>query len=816
MLLRLVLGRRLPVASGELRLRGPVAPITVRRDKWGVPHIDAGSDADAHFAVGFCQGQDRAGQLEVLWRLTRGRLAEWVGPVALVADRASRRIGFRRAAEAQLEVLSPDARVAFEAFARGVTAGAAVGLTQKSHEFAIVGGTPAAWDAADVLGVLKLQSFLLPSNWDVELARLRIVLADGADAMIALDPVGSEGAFAGSPSLSGGGRGEGSSVGLATALDQLTADLAALQAHLPRGGGSNNWAVAGTRTASGKPLLASDPHLAPTCPPPWYLAHVRTPQWEVAGAGLAGAPGFPIGHNGFAAWGVTAGLTDNSDFFVETLGPDGHSVRQPDGTFAPCQVVREVISVKGQPDVIEDVLVTPRGPILTPVIPDVSLALSLSAIWLDPRPVIGFLKTPTARSFDEFRNHFAAWPALPLNVLYADAGGTIGWQLVGEVPTRRGGHGLLPRPADIPDSGWTGTVPFEAMPFAVNPACGYLATANNAPYQWAVDSEQWAENNPSTATRERRPGDPFSPSSDSAHSPPPTAHLGRDFIDEYRVRRIRECLAARDADWAPADLAALQLDVQSIPWREMRDRVLALAPTDPDARDARALLAAWDGRVDSESTAAAVFEVFVAEMCVRVARVKAPTAWPAALGEGGLGVAATNLFADRRVSHLIGLLRAQSSGWFASWPREMESALAVAVRTLRKVAGPGPAYWAWGHLRQLRLEHPLFGKHRWLGPAFNRGPVPCGGDANTVSQAGARPTNPTDFTHNMANLRTVFDLADLARSTFVMCGGQSGNPLSPHHADQLPLWQQGESFTLPWDQADVIRAAVDTLRLLPG
>ncbi len=873
LLLRLVLGRRLPVTSGELRLHGPVAPITVRRDGWGVPHIDAASDADAHFAVGFCQGQDRAGQLEILWRLVRGRLAEWVGPVALVADRASRRIGFRRAAEAQLAVLSPDARTVFEAFARGVTAGATVGLSQKPHEFAIVGGTPSSWDAADVLGVLKLQSFLLPSNWDVELARLRILLADGADAMIALDPVGGarpsplpkgkgeeerhptpnpssaspalsaellagrgqggeqdlrspdtsgesqEANRAFTPSLQGGGWGVGSSAGeggLATALDQLAADLAALQAHLPRGGGSNNWVVAGTRTASGKPLLASDPHLAPTCPPPWYLAHVRTPQWEVAGAGLAGAPGFPIGHNGFAAWGVTAGLTDNSDFFVETLGPDGRSVRQPDGTFAPCVMVREVISVKGQPDVVEDVLITPRGPVLTPVIPNLPLALSLSAIWLDPRPVVGFLHTPTARSFDEFRSHFAAWPALPLNVLYADAGGTIGWQLVGEVPTRRGGHGLLPRPADAQDSGWTGTVPFEAMPFAVNPACGYLATANNAPNQETGDRGQGTGAN-IVAGCNFRPSE----GTEGADLPAscllsPVPWFGADFIDEYRVQRIRECLAARDADWAPADLAALQLDVQSIPWRAMRDTVLALTPTDRDARTAHSLLAAWNGRVDSESTAAAVFELFVAEMCVRVARAKAPTAWPVALGEGGLGIAGTNLFADRRVSHLIGLLRAQPNGWFASWPREMERALGATVQKLRKVAGPGPAFWAWGHLRQLRLEHPLFGKHRWLGPAFNRGPVPCGGDANTVGQAGARPTHPTDFTHNMANLRTVFDLADLARSTFVMCGGQSGNPLSPHHADQLPLWQRGESFTLPWDQADVIRAAVDTLRLLPG
>ena len=158
---------------------------------------------------------------------------------------------------------------------------------------------------------------------------------------------------------------------------------------MPRGGGSNNWVIAGTRTQSGKPLLACDPHLAPSAPPPWYLLHVRTPEWEAAGAILAGSPGFAIGHNGFGAWGITAGLTDNTDLFLETLGPDGKSVRQADGSFAPCEVVRETIRVKDGPDVVEEVLVTPRGPVVSPLFPGVPVALSLRAVWLDPLPVAG-------------------------------------------------------------------------------------------------------------------------------------------------------------------------------------------------------------------------------------------------------------------------------------------------------------------------------------------------------------------------------------------------------------------------------------------
>jgi penicillin amidase len=764
LLLRLALGRRLPVASGELRVSGLTAPITIRRDSWGVPHIDAQSDADASFALGFVQAQDRACQLEVLWRVGRGRLAEWVGPPGLEPDRMSRRIGFRRAGERQVAALSTGARSVMESFARGVNEAYRVGLSAKPHEFAILGGEPSAWDVADVLASLKLQSLLLPSNWDVEAARLRILRADGPDALTALDPVGTfPEAFTALQSKG---------------LDSLAADLAAIHRVMPRGGGSNNWVIAGSLTASGRPLLCSDPHLAPTAPAPWYLAHVRTPEWEIAGACMGGTPGFAIAHNGRAAWGVTAGLTDNTDLFLETLGPDGRSVREADGSFTPCEVLRETIRVKGRPDVVEDVLVTPRGPIVSPLFGGMTDAVSMKAVWLEPLPVEGFVQVARSRSFDEFRHCFRHWPVLPLNVVYADAEGTIGWQLVGQIPRRKGLSGLVPQPADSPRAGWEADlVPFETMPHRVNPESGFIATANQSP------------------TAE------------------PDATFGFDFIDAYRARTIADEIAKRTEPWDAAACSALQMNKRSLPWEEMREVVLAVPATDPQTREAIDLLRAWDGHVSADSPAAAIYELFVAEMCVRIAREKAPASWQAALGESGLGAAGHNLFADRRVSHLVRLLREQPEWFRRPWHYVMADVLGDVVRKLRREVGPSPPFWAWGHLRQLRLEHHLFGKHWLLGRAFNLGPVPCPGDQNTIGQAAARPLHPTDFTHNMSNLRAVFDLADLSKSTFVLAGGQSGNPCSPHHADQFPLWQAGESFTIPWKQDDVIRGAKETLRL---
>jgi penicillin amidase len=773
--LRLLLGSRRPITSGELRLVGPASPVTIRRDKWGVPHVDAANETDGAFAVGFCQGQDRAGQLELLWRFARGRLAEWVGPGGVAADRLSRRVGFRRAAEAQLAVLAPDCRAALEAFAAGVNAGTTAGLRAKPHEFALLGGEPSAWDAADPLAVLKVQSFLLPSNWDAELARLRLLAGDGPDAVRDLDPV------------AGALRSEDSASRLSgAALDALNADLAAVQQFLPAGGGSNNWAVAGSRTGTGKPLLASDPHLPPTAPPPWYLVHVRTPDGSVCGASMVGTPAVPVGHNGFAAWGVTAGLTDNTDLFLETPGPDGRSVKQPDGSFAACDVLREVIRVKGKSDVVEEVLVTPRGPVIAPPTGKEPFAVSLRAVWLDPLPVVGFLRAWKAKSFDEFRRCFEQWPGLPLNVVYADAGGTIGYQLVGQLPVRKGGNGLLPTPADRPGVGWEKElVPFAAMPYEVDPEREYVASANSEP--------------PASG--------PF---------------LGLDFLDSYRVTVIREAFEEGanwldpSGDWDVKACQLLQTDTWSIPWREMKDAVLAIPATDSDVALGLSLLREWRGYIEAESPAAAVFELFVAELCVRVAKAKALNAWASAVGEGGLGDRGHNLFAARRVGHLVRLVREQPAGWFArSWPEEMADVLAGVVRKLRREAGPAPAYWAWGHLRPLVLDHPLFGKSKLIGPAFRLGPIPVGGDANTVNQSGCRPANPTARPHIIPGLRAVFDLADVSKSTFVLCGGQSGNPCSRHYADQLPLWRAGEAAALSWEPDDVIRGAKETLRLFP-
>jgi penicillin G amidase len=782
-LFRLALGARLPRTSGTLRVPALRAPVSIRRDEHGIPSIEATCDEDAWYGLGFCQGQDRAFQIESLIRAVRGTLAEVAGADALPVDRLARRIGFRRIGEAELAFIPGDTRRQIDAFALGAADGATLGCARKAHELTLLGIGPTRLEAADVLGVLAFLAFALAANWDVEMARLRILRDDGPEALAALDPAYPEWL----PVTSPPGALAGSS------LDRLAADLDAFQRVAGAGGASNAWVVDGSRTATGRPILANDPHLPPALPVSWYLAHVRTPEWAICGASFVTQPAFSAGHNGTSAWGITAGHHDTTDLFLERMGPDGRSVREGD-RFVPCALRREVIAVKGAPDVVEDVLVTPRGPIVGPAFPGEVGAVSLAATWAFARPMRGVYEFNRVKSFADMRALYDAAPCVSTAYVYADApavaadggsrsGGHIGWMLVGAAPRRKKGHGTLPGAGWDPDAGWEpDVVPLAEMPHALDPETGFVATANNQPI--------------------------------AAGEAP---YLGVDWLDGYRHARISEVLASR-RDWTVAAMSALQLDLTSIPWREIRDVVLALLTSPAASADARLaldLLSAWDGVVAPGSPAAAVFELFLAEMVRRAAHAKAPKSAHWAMGEGINIVLPHSLFALRRVSHLSRLLREQPPGWFPrSWPDEMLAALECVIETLRRTRGPSRDAWAWGEVRPLWLRH-LVGGVRPLDAVFNRGPIPIGGDATTIPQASVSWLHPTGDPIGIASMRLVIDVGNWDATRVVLAGGQSGNPLSPRYDDLLEPWQRGETVSLAWSREAVDRATRETLTLVP-
>lgn len=748
-LMGLAIGRRKPITRDVLTIPGLAREITIRRSTHGIPCIEAETDDDAAFAIGFCHAQDRGFQLETLLRIARGTMAELVGPEGLGIDRLSRRIGFRRAAEAQWPVLDADIRDRLTSYANGVNAGFEKGISNKPHEFLFLGGEPTPWQGRDVLAFGAFQSFMLPGNWDVELARLRIAKADGIDAVRRLDPHG--------PSVAE------TVVGSLPAAEALSRDLDAFRQIAPSGGGSNNWVLNGSRTKSGRPIVANDPHLSPLLPAPWYLVQVRLPDAAYAGATFAGSPALPCGHNEHAAWGVTAGLTDNTDLVIVNSNETGVSP------------MTETIKVKGGNDVVESIPMTAHGPVISPLLAGVSEAIAIKAIWLQPRPLRGFLDIARVGSFEEFRAKFRDWPMLPLNVVYADRSGTVGYQLIGNLPMREGHTGTMP----TADAKWIGDVPFDQMPFAKNPETGFLATANAEP------------------------------------PVPGGAFLGIDFVDPFRVESIRDALSPR-TDWEIADCQQLQMSVRSLPWDRMKDIVLGVTVEDEAAIEGMALLKSWDGNVTADSAAAAVFELFTADLIRKVAKSAAPQSWIIACGGDGDGPMASNTFAVNRMNHLVNLLRTLPAGWLAEgWPRAIEQSLAEAIVELRRRAGPSPDYWGWGHLRPLVLRHPLLGRQRYLRSIFNLGPIPCGGDANTINQAANPLRDVTEPTTFLPNMRAVMDVGDWRNNRFSLAGGQSGNPCSPHFDDLWPLWRKGEGVPIPFDRDDVVRQARDTLRLRP-
>jgi penicillin amidase len=769
-----VLGRRLPQTEGTLRVSGPRAQVSVARDRHGVPHIDAAGAEDAWFALGFVQGQDRGFQLEILLRAGRGTLAELLGPEALPIDRLSRTLGFRRLADEQLGLLDDDVRSALSAYVAGVNAGAAV--TPRPHELAILRARPTPWEQQDCLAFVGLQSLALNGNWDSELARAAILLTDGPDALAAIDPPYAPWLPATIPVGAAAGQGPDRRAADRARLEDLQSGLERLRGLAGGAGASNAWAIAGSRTATGKPILANDPHLAPAIPAPWYLVHLRTPEWEVAGCAFVGGPAIPTGHTGGMAWGITAACTDSSDLFWEEIDLERRTARGPDGP-EPVEVLREEIAVRGAPSVIEEVVVTARGPIVSRALDGAPASLSMRATWLQPSALRGFLGILGAEDLEGFRDAFAAWAGPALNVVFADAAGHVGWQLVGHLPVRRAGNGTLPLPAWDPRVGWEAEhLPFAAMPSCIDPDAGFIASANNAPRTDAPDA-------------------PF---------------LGADWLDGYRAARIVEVLSSR-TDWDVPSSQALQLDTTSVPWSELREMVIDAAATsaEEDVSVAHSLLAGWDGRVEAGSAAASVYELTLVELAERMAKASAPNGWRHVLSAGFGTAVPRTAFGARIASRVVAGLRAHEdrSGL-------VRAALAAAVSRLRATAGTDPTGWAWGSVRPLRLLH-LFGARRPLDAIFNVGPVAAGGDTNTVPQAGVVALDPFANPTAIATHRTVIDLGDPERSRFVVAGGQSGNPLSIHYDDLFAIWQRGEGVPIPWSHDSVVAATRHTLLLRP-
>jgi penicillin G amidase len=773
----------LPPAEQTLRIPGLAASVEITLDAHGIPRIAAGGERDAAVALGWLHARDRLVQMESMRRGAQGRVSELAGDPALRSDRFVRTLGLARRAEEDLAALPDDARDLLEAYASGVNALIAARGRFAAPEFLLL-GAPEPWRPEHSLLWAKVMGVWLSGNWRVELDRARLAGLLPPERIAELWPADET---AGRPDAAlppeGGDERRGTALPdpghlarLAAALPRFPADPGALPSSA-----SNAWAVAGARSASGAPLLASDPHLGFQAPILWYLARIDLPGGRMlAGATSPGVPLVVIGRNERVAWGFTTTHSDTQDIFLERLvGEDAYET--PDGP-RPFAVREEAIRVRGRAEPVRHrVRETRHGPVLSDLDADggpvggTVLAAAMANLVGPDSSAAGLLALNRARSVAEARAAAALITSPPQNLMVADAEGRIALFLTGRTPVRRGGDGSVPARGWDGSGDWTGFLPFDSLPHAEDPPGGALVNANN---------------------RVAPPGGP--------------AFLGRDWPGDWRFRRVGEMLAARPRHDA-AGFAAMQMDTLSPLAREVvaapGAAVRRVAPRPAGAAAAAAaldLLLAWDGEVAAGRPEPLIYH-----------------AWRDALLRLALAGAGVPEGAWVPGPEFLGFLM-HPDGRGAWWcggdcPALAGRALEEAVAALAAAHGPDPAAWRWGAAHVARFEHPLLRFVPLLG-TLTRLEVATGGDGETVSRGGMRGggagAGPGRFAHvHGAGLRLVADLADPDRTLAVIATGQSGHPLSRHWGDLLPAWRDGGTVAL--GRAPAAGAVTGRLRLLP-
>jgi len=748
------LRQSLPKTAGEIRLAGLGASVEVLRDRHGVPHIYAASLEDAHFALGFVHAQDRLWQMEVNRRIGSGRLAEILGPAALDADRLMRTLGLRRVAEANLQRYDADTRRLLDAYTAGVNAFLA-DRPVLPPEFWLLWSAPEPWSALDSVVWTKVMALDLAGNWRSELLRMRLsqtLPPERIQEFLPPYPGDAPPKIADLKALYSG-------MEKKLAPDRVfsTLDPDALA-------GSNSWVVAGARSASGKPLLANDPHLGLTAPPVWYFAHLHAPGLDAIGGTLPGVPGILTGRNQRIAWGLTNTGADVQDLYLEKLD-------------APFTRIDEVIKVKGAADERLSIRISRHGPVISDVsraaieaVPrGYALAMAWTALAEDDLTMQAALKLPRARNWQEFLGAARELHAPPQSASYADVDGNIGFIAAGRVPLRKPANdlrGLAPAPGWDERYDWTGYIPFEQLPQLFNPPGGTVVLANH-----------------------------------KVSAAPYPHHLTYEWGPPYRARRIEQLLG-QAAKHDLSSFKAMQADAVSLAVRELLPRFTAANPQ----HEVMKKLAAWDGTMAAEREEPLIMTAWWREFARQL--------YADELGDAfGPNWAARAVFVTNVLSSQphwcdnVRTARTETCDYL------LIDSLENALEELKRRYGNNGT---WGKAHVARHRHRPFSREPWLASIFDIA-VPSAGDAYTVN-AGAMDFNAGGepfANRHAASLRHISDLADPQSSVFIHSGGQSGNPLSPLYKNFSASWARGEYVPMVTERARLEADGVERLVLVP-
>lgn len=733
----------LPRIDGRHPVTGIQLRTTVTRDSVGLPSIKAETRHDAYFALGWVHAQDRIWQMEAQRRLGAGRLAEVVGEAGLASDRYMRTLGLYRAAERSLPTLSQPTRDALQSYADGVNAWMSYNLHRLPPEFTLLRFKPEPWTPTDSVVWQKIMAMTLTGNWHDDILRAQLARTMEPKRLAELFPAYP--ADAPVTLSSEGGK---------ALLDAVPASMRPTPA-------SNAWVVAGSRTRSGKPLLAGDPHLGFRAPVLWYLAEIDAPDLKLSGATVPGLPFHLIGHNGRIAWSFTATQADTVDLFVERLAGDG-AYRTPDGN-RPFATRTETIKVKGRADEVITVRETRHGPVVSDLVAqdlagkDEVVAMAATALSEADTSVQALYLLNQAGDWAGFNRAVKDVQAPALNIMYGDTAGNIGFFTAGRIPVRKSGNGTVPMRGWTGEGDWTGWIPVAKLPQSLNPKAGVLVNANNKvvgdKYPYLI-SATWAEG--------------------------------------YRAARIRDLLGER-RDLGIEDMTAIQSDALSLQAVEMKELLTGVEFKEPRSRDAARRIAEWDGKADRDRAEPLIYAAWVNRLNRAILADELKGHFPA--------------FERLRPQVLMDILTRRRHWCDAAATPEAEScddqiarSLDLALADLEAVWGKDMKSWRWGAAHPARFDHPFLGKVPLLGGMADL-QVPSDGDDFTVSRAAyAVEGNGARFPQiHGAGLRAVMDLSNLADSRFVIATGQSGNPLSRHYGDMLPAWSVNRLFRFDLD-----------------
>jgi penicillin G amidase len=809
--------RSLPVVNGTIEVAGLSAPVDIIRDADAIPHIFAATRHDALFGLGYVHAQDRLWQMEFQRRIGHGRLSEIFGEATLPQDRFLRTVGFARAARQAWTTMPVWAKAEVNAYVAGINA-----FTSSHHgtalppEFSLLRFEPEPWTGVDVLVWVKMMAWDLSANYSFELLRQDLAHAVGAERMAQLMPPYAPDGLSivrdAPPKLTAAERtlsippsqpaqpsqpsqpylpvlpifAHSLSRGLPAVADFLlgNATTEAL--------GSNNWVVAGSLTASGKPMLANDPHLGTHLPSTWYLAHMSAGDFDVIGATLPGVPAVALGRNRFIAWGATNVAADVQDLYREHIDPSGRFAEFR-GAQEPMQIIPETIRVKDADPVSIRVRITRHGPLISDGLNALNaaaapsrrgpaiepLAFRWTALDPDDTTLPAFLLMNEAKNWSEFTTALRSFVVPSQNFVYADVDGHIGYYAPGHIPIRARGDGSLPADGWTGNAEWTGWVPFDALPHLFDPPDHFIVSANNRPEPASY---------------------PYL--------------LGLEWTEPYRAQRITDLLRAGlsghhfDAD----DFAAMQRDTVS-PHAQMLLPLLLAHAHPQDARDRQAVdvLRAWNFDARGDRSAPALFEAWFLRL--------APT-----LAGDELAPLVTENYQGRFsfvARFVANTLTSNQAAWCddVRTPRKetcddaVTAALHDAVAQLGEQLHGDVAQWRWDGVHRAIFPHQGLDTIAMLRPLLSRS-VPNGGDWSTIDVGPVAADHPFEQ-RSVAGYREIIDLSPANDSRFLVDVGESGHFLSPNYADFLPDWSAVRHRRMRMSRDRIEQGAIGHLRLDP-